>query len=992
MNKKTIIISIAVIFLSLAYLSYAITESSSAYPKITVKFSKSNPSIVFVNNNDIHINLTDSRGNQYSMHYINATPGTIGSVFQLTTDQPLINGNYTLSIRVSDIMGNMINTTQILIVDVPYMGIAMNIPPLSVSPRKVFDISIKTAENAFGCRYATSPLTGYDDTLFFFDGEDFADVPDNTLIHTKTNFDNASSFSGFNLVEEEETPMYVYCRDNATTRYNPKILYISHDTTPPKISAAADPVIVTDKIGGKVFTNARVSSDDRAVCRYSDVIFDSSSDSYVSTESGFTQMTNYFGNPEDENNESIYSQNPTTTIDVTSLVPNISKIYRFRINISCINRATFNLAGYGPERVSAPITLDFSVNLISPITIVKMSPADFQTNGIIFLNFTTNKISSCTFSFNGTNGSLGTADNKVHSKLLAGDFAQGTYPLKISCTAEGASAVNTYNIVIDKTPPSAPTIVSPNATCTDQVSAALSANDSESGIAGFNYTIIGPGINASPQFTSSSSVTASRMNLSNDSTYYFTANAINGAGLAGPSSQGNSIRYDQTGILCDSRPPSVFLRQNTTTLGVFVTFICLDSETYCNNNSYMYSVSLDSRCTGIMQQMIYNSDRQTFGALVSQAGYFCYQASDIAGNKITGSEKILFQSSSNCYDNIVDGGETDVDCGGSSTCVRCDAGKQCLQNFDCISNYCEAGTCAQPLCNDSIKNGFESDVDCGGISCGKCILNQTCNFNTDCQSNYCNALGKCDAASCRDNITNGNETDVDCGGGVCQKCAAGKFCLSDSDCLSSSCFSGKCFQEPINATEQKPAAVTGNVLSQILKILFLMIGVLGAGGGGGYLYYKKHQPKKPSAATAARAAAPEFKPTAEKPRELTTSEKIKKMTVQEQMKREKEEREKKRESLFGVFGAPGKITPPVPKEIPKKEAKPILAPARRIIIPAKPAEKVSPFERLSKIGAKKEDIFERLSKLKGETEFEKLERVGKGKKAEDIEKPRRKKK
>ncbi len=39
-------------------------------------------------------------------------------------------------------------------------------------------------------------------------------------------------------------------------------------------------------------------------------------------------------------------------------------------------------------------------------------------------------------------------------------------------------------------------------------------------------------------------------------------------------------------------------------------------------------------------------------------------------------------------------------------------------------------------CDDDVKNGFETDVDCGG-SCSRCMDNKLCAVNADCESYYC---------------------------------------------------------------------------------------------------------------------------------------------------------------------------------------------------------------------------------------------------------------
>jgi hypothetical protein len=46
------------------------------------------------------------------------------------------------------------------------------------------------------------------------------------------------------------------------------------------------------------------------------------------------------------------------------------------------------------------------------------------------------------------------------------------------------------------------------------------------------------------------------------------------------------------------------------------------------------------------------------------------------------------------------------------------------------------GRCAPPSCSDNLRDGFESDVDCGG-ACAGCALGLRCYFNSDCASGQC---------------------------------------------------------------------------------------------------------------------------------------------------------------------------------------------------------------------------------------------------------------
>jgi len=137
-----------------------------------------------------------------------------------------------------------------------------------------------------------------------------------------------------------------------------------------------------------------------------------------------------------------------------------------------------------------------------------------------------------------------------------------------------------------------------------------------------------------------------------------------------------------------------------------------------------------------------------------------------------------------CFDGVLDGEETDVDCGG--VCNPCDAGKQCKYGSDCKSGVCNRGLCYdEELCNNNEKDEFEADIDCGG-PCELCDNGKFCTKDDHCKSNNC-IDNKCVDPSCEDNKKNGYETDVDCGGRDCAPCETGKKCDKDTDCRSRNC-------------------------------------------------------------------------------------------------------------------------------------------------------------------------------------------------------------
>ena len=137
-----------------------------------------------------------------------------------------------------------------------------------------------------------------------------------------------------------------------------------------------------------------------------------------------------------------------------------------------------------------------------------------------------------------------------------------------------------------------------------------------------------------------------------------------------------------------------------------------------------------------------------------------------------------------CADGEANGEETALDCGGP--CAPCVDGLSCLVDEDCASARCAAEVCVS--CADGAANGGESDVDCGG-PCAGCADGLICAGDGDCQSDHCEDGG---CVSCADGAVNGSESDVDCGGGGCAPCADGMGCVVDADCASARCEDGTC--------------------------------------------------------------------------------------------------------------------------------------------------------------------------------------------------------
>jgi hypothetical protein len=158
-----------------------------------------------------------------------------------------------------------------------------------------------------------------------------------------------------------------------------------------------------------------------------------------------------------------------------------------------------------------------------------------------------------------------------------------------------------------------------------------------------------------------------------------------------------------------------------------------------------------------------------------------------------------------CTNGVLDGNESDVDCGGNA-CPRCTIGSSCGQDADCIGAYCKLGICAQGSCVDKVKNLNETDIDCGGGDCPPCGLGASCIKDVDCTMQTC-IVYKCQSLACDDRYRGPAESDVDCGGPSCAPCADGKRCLLPRDCASGICGTDQvcvvptCFDGVLNGSE-----------------------------------------------------------------------------------------------------------------------------------------------------------------------------------------------
>ena len=283
---------------------------------------------------------------------------------------------------------------------------------------------------------------------------------------------------------------------------------------------------------------------------------------------------------------------------------------------------------------------------------------------------------------------------------------------------------------------------------------------------------------------------------------------------------------------------SVFSGDRTVTVtvpgaGATFTVPVLDSKTATDTNR-QFTATLTSTTNGLLGA--------TTKATVSLThvdcrprdncanGALCANNADCVSSICTGFGRCA--ATATCSDLAKNGAETDVDCGGG-TCDGCALTKACSVDSDCVSGaVCEGDVCvAAPTCDDNVKNGKETDVDCGGVCLQTCAAGKQCSSHMDCGTDLSCNSGVCEVvATCSDGMKSAGEADVDCGG-VCTKlCAKGKTCSAHAHCERGVCSSGVCSANyrvdgSLNLVGYKTSELTPRVLDLIKRGLATHLGV-----------------------------------------------------------------------------------------------------------------------------------------------------------------------
>ena len=459
---------------------------------------------------------------------------------------------------------------------------------------------------------------------------------------------------------------------------------LSSDASSPSIiNASASPDSVLQP---PLQTTIRVVTDEPASCKY-----DPSEEDYAAMSSFFSGSDRSRSNYRTEHEAS-----------VTGLADETSYAYRVKCK---------DLAG----RLSEAARLSFVVNTKADPVVTEVEPREgsYHSSGSVLLSVRTNKDSTCSFGNSSgavtmTGGNFSVLGTE-HEAPLA--LEPGSHEYRVRCVFEGPREVTaSTEFTVDDTPPKMLLVDDRQssdddlyARRTDQLRVSFDAEDNESGVKAYNYTIVsGRDVARGWTVTEDDGFTVRNLNLKEGKKYSFKAKAQNKAGLWSSVLESNGVTVNATLLLRD---------------------LC--------RNGIRDSHEADVDCGGTCPEKCGLQEACSTGKDCS-SGYCSNETC----------------SEGTCDDGLLNQDESDVDCGGA--CKKCLEGDKCGGPLDCITLTCIESVCAIPgPCFNDQKDDSETDVDCGGVCADvneiRCGIGQSCEKDSDCESGTCGIGGACTA-------------------------------------------------------------------------------------------------------------------------------------------------------------------------------------------------------------------------------------------------------
>jgi hypothetical protein len=664
--------------------------------------------------------------------------------FTFVPGKALSNGRYVFTLYAADLVGNMQSYVYEFEVYVPGTRIFLVEPnSIGFANSTSFRVVVYSSRPSV-CKFTGIAVSSFDDVrLKYFD---------ETGNLSESRYVNDHTIASYSVETDFPRRLFVACKDDLG-RENFADFLMHSDLTPPTLTGVlfSPSPIVEYPPTGDLFSVLKVSASEPVQCRFTQD--GNATYSVMAPFDGFDlESLDAFL----ESNEQVV------------FFPGNYLKETFTFYVQCEDRA-----GWLSSKATRPLTIDMSEGLVIRV----VSPPASSRNTSVFLNLTTNRRSYCLYkssdsgdpaSFTDPAARLSSSFENLavqHYKKLPGARASGTHTISIHCEVpegvglEAMSADKDYTYIIDTVPPSAPRVNATTPVCVKALSAEFVANDSQSGIASYLWSV-GPSGKAllangsvdSGKVSVSKTNSGEDLNLSGALQYVFSVVAIDGAGNVGPAGLSNPIKFDETGFTCDKTPPTVKLVKSIS--GDSVSIECYDEQSNCSSQGSLYGTSYDTPCNATLY-----FTNPTFLPLFRDT-MVCWSIRDNAGNVNTGSQVVGF--------NVT--GALNL----SSPAAACQGGID--KDGDGYGEKCMLG----PDCDDTNKdisvgcvNGCIRDMDGDGYGVG-------CRNGNDCNDNSKNLTTSCPNGCISDN--DGDEFGLGC--------SNGPDCKGDDSSFTTNCPNG----------------------------------------------------------------------------------------------------------------------------------------------------------------------------------------------------------
>lgn len=648
------------------------------------------------------------------------------NVFEFTPNQYLVNGDYKLIVTAENNEGLTGTEVYYFLVQAPAMQINIESPKqwtgeglnYAVGNSQIFNITVITDEPA-ECLYTTT--SSADPNINFSSSTGTTHIIENFDSDPKTLNENP---------EGSWKTLKIKCLSSELQQMTVKNFYISYlsDSYSLEPTFNINPMIDYSQMHSTLTVPV---SDQKLFCELTheplpDEInqgdFSLETTNYESSE-----WEDYILEPQQ------YFDYSDATIEEEGSIP---------FNLTC-----WNLAGLEQET-----NINLNYEFEDTFDIIKISPEEYVSTGSFDVIVETEVHASCTVDYLGETLEMTTEDNITHANEEFTGMSEGRHEFSVSCEGLALDENNmklyadsqiNFHTIVDLSNPTTPEVIAQNNSCSlTSLQASFTAEDPQSGIDYYNYSIWHSGSKL-VNWTISDNNAAVTLELVDGDSYTWKVKAVNNAGRESADAGEKTVKATaEDDPACDNTNPQVNYELIEGETSITVNISCTDSGSGCTG-AFTYSlISLDEICDYT------TGNNKNYGDLITvyEDSLFCVRVTDMAGNEDTDNFAVIVPVITNpyacqtsddcapgsyceegiCYPDIITGDEctvdtSDVDCETEEICMNgfCQTPSSCTGDLDCAGNYCVDSTCTAPhqdTDNDGIPDWWEWEhfncVDC----------------------------------------------------------------------------------------------------------------------------------------------------------------------------------------------------------------------------------------------------------------------------------------